>query len=112
AAERAMALVQAVLRRSSYLALLDERPDALARLIQVMAGSRWMAERLCEHPLLLDELLDSRGDANPPTREDIDAALAQSVGHLAQDDPEARLLALNEFRQGISFRIARASLID
>ncbi|MEZ5545920.1 MAG: bifunctional [glutamate--ammonia ligase]-adenylyl-L-tyrosine phosphorylase/[glutamate--ammonia-ligase] adenylyltransferase [Lysobacteraceae bacterium] len=112
AAERALALVQAVLRRSSYLALLDERPDALARLIEVLAGSRWMAERLCAHPLLLDELLDARSDANPPTRDEICAALTQSVAHLPQDDPEARLLGLNEFRQGISFRIARASLID
>lgn len=112
AAERALVLVRAVLRRSSYLALLDERPDALARLIDVLASSRWMAERLCAHPLLLDELLDARNDAQPPTREEIDEALAQTLANSPGDEPESRLLAINEFRQSIAFRIARASLID
>ncbi len=112
AAERALTLVRAVLRRSSYLALLDERPDALARLIDVLASSRWMAERLCAHPLLLDELLDARHDAQPPTHQDIDTALVQTLSNDAGDDPETTLVALNEFRQSIAFRIARASLID
>ena len=112
AARHGLALVQAVLRRSSYLALLDEQPAALARLVEVMAGSRWMAERLCAHPLLLDDLLDGRADAQPPTRAEVGQALAQVLAHLPSDDPEARIHALNEFRQSFVFRVARASLID
>ncbi len=100
------------MRRSSYLALLDEQPAALARLVEVMAGSRWMAERLCAHPLLLDDLLDGRADAQPPTRAEVGQALAQVLAHLPSDDPEARIHALNEFRQSFVFRVARASLID
>lgn len=111
-ARHGLTLVQAVLRRSSYLALLDEQPAALARLVEVMAGSRWMAERLCAHPLLLDDLLDSRADAQPPTRADVGQALAQSLAHLPPDDPEARIHALNEFRQSFAFQVARASLIE
>jgi glutamate-ammonia-ligase adenylyltransferase len=112
AAMRALELVQAVLRRSSYLALLDEEPAALARVVDVMARSRWMAERLCAHPLLLDELLDARADAAPPTRAEVEAAVDRAVAPHAGDDIEARLTALNEFRQSCAFRVARARLVD
>lgn len=111
-ATRGLALVQAVLRRSSYLALLDEQPAALTRLVEVIAGSRWMAERLCAHPLLLDDLLDARGDAKPPTQSEVAQGLAQVWSDVPEDDVEARLLGLNEFRQSFAFRVARASLID
>ncbi|MBB5207594.1 bifunctional [glutamate--ammonia ligase]-adenylyl-L-tyrosine phosphorylase/[glutamate--ammonia-ligase] adenylyltransferase [Chiayiivirga flava] len=112
AAGRALALVQAVLRRSSYLALLDEQPGALARLVEVMSASAWMAERVCAHPLLLDDLLDVRADATPPTRAEVGAALQAVLAAAATDDIETRLVALNEFRQSFAFRIARATLID
>ncbi len=112
AAMRALELVQAVLRRSSYLALLDEAPAALARVVDVMARSRWMAERLCAHPLLLDELLDARADAAPPSQAEMEAALDRALASHAEDDVEARLIALNEFRLSCTFRVARARLVD
>jgi glutamate-ammonia-ligase adenylyltransferase len=62
-----LGLLQAVLRRTSYLALLDEQPAALARLVDVLARSALLAERLAAHPLLLDELLDTRVAGRCPT---------------------------------------------
>jgi len=59
ALSRGIGLLQAIVRRSSYLALLEERPAALARLVDVIARSALLAERLVAHPLLLDELLES-----------------------------------------------------
>lgn len=112
AAERVLTLSQAVLRRSSYLALLDEQPAALARLVEVMAESRWMAERLCEHPLLLDDLLDVRRDESPPTRAEVADALRGALAAVPRDDIEARIHALNEFRQSFAFRVARSRLVD
>jgi [glutamine synthetase] adenylyltransferase / [glutamine synthetase]-adenylyl-L-tyrosine phosphorylase len=111
AAERALSLVHAVLRRSSYLALLDEQPSALARLVEVMAASAWMSERLCAHPVLLDDLLDARIDATPLNRADVATALTAALATIEADDTEARLLALNEFRQSQSFRIAVATVL-
>jgi glutamate-ammonia-ligase adenylyltransferase len=111
AAERALALVNAVIRRSSYLALLDEQPSALARLVEVMAASAWMAERLCAHPVLLDDLLDARVDTAPLDRVDVQAALVRALAAVEEDDAEAFLLALNEFRQSQSFRVALATLL-
>ncbi|MCB1568883.1 MAG: bifunctional [glutamate--ammonia ligase]-adenylyl-L-tyrosine phosphorylase/[glutamate--ammonia-ligase] adenylyltransferase [Xanthomonadales bacterium] len=110
--ERGLTLIQAILRRSSYLALLDEQPAALARLVDAIAASRWMAERLCSHPLLLDELLDARGLPDASVSEEATRLLQQAVAGVADDDLEARVLALNEVRQGVAFRIARAHLIE
>jgi glutamate-ammonia-ligase adenylyltransferase len=111
AAERVLALVNAVIRRSSYLALLDEQPTALARLVEVMAASAWMSERLCAHPMLLDDLLDQRVDATPLARTEVQDALQRALVQHEGDDAEARLLALNEFRQSQSFRVALATLL-
>ena len=60
ALRRLLPLLHTILRRASYLALLDEQPGALARLVDVLARSALLAERLAAHPLLLDELLDAR----------------------------------------------------
>jgi [glutamine synthetase] adenylyltransferase / [glutamine synthetase]-adenylyl-L-tyrosine phosphorylase len=107
ALRRALTMLQAILRRASYLALLDEQPAALARLTDVLARSALLGERLAAHPLLLDELLDARAVGPLPQREDCEAA-ARSA--LQDDDSEASLFALNEARQALSFRIGLAAL--
>src|SRR5699024_8437249 len=58
AAERLMAFIEAVARRSAYIALLVENPGALAQLVKLSGASPWIAERLTRYPMLLDELLD------------------------------------------------------
>lgn len=105
ALKRLLALLHNVLRRSAYLALLDEQPAALSRLVEAVSRSALLAERLASHPLLLDELLDARVVGPLPGREELQAASAEVDGG---DDAEATLQALNEVRQSLSFRIAMA----
>jgi glutamate-ammonia-ligase adenylyltransferase len=107
ALRRVLPLLHTLLRRASYLALLDEQPAALARLVDVVSGSALLAERIAAHPLLLDELLDRRSNEALPGR---DALMAACVETLREDDAEAALMALNEIRQALSFRIALATL--
>lgn len=107
AIRRLLALVHNILRRSSYLALLDERPAALARLVDLVTRSAFLAERVAAHPLLLDELLDVRAEGPLPDR---DALRQACVAALRRDDLEDALYALNEVRQTLSFRIALATL--
>ncbi len=104
---RLLPLVHAILRRASYLALLDEQPPALQRLVDVLARSAFLGDRLAAHPLLLDELLDVRISGPLPGRE---AMLPACETALARDDTEAVLQALNEVRHALSFRIALATL--
>lgn len=106
AIRRLLALLHNILRRASYLALLDEQPAALARLVDLVTRSALLAERLAAHPLLLDELLDARAEGPLPQRE----LFAQACAPARAMDTEAALYALNEVRQQLSFRIALATL--
>jgi glutamate-ammonia-ligase adenylyltransferase len=58
--ERMLRLIESVSRREAYLALLQEYPHALGRVAALMSASPWAAEYLTLHPILLDELLDTR----------------------------------------------------
>jgi [glutamine synthetase] adenylyltransferase / [glutamine synthetase]-adenylyl-L-tyrosine phosphorylase len=92
-----LALLHNILRRASYLALLDEQPSALRGWSVLVARSGLLAERLAAHPLLLDELLDVPASAGRCR-----ACGLQPRGvrvRAAFDDAEAALLALNEKRQ-------------
>ncbi|PRH81462.1 bifunctional [glutamate--ammonia ligase]-adenylyl-L-tyrosine phosphorylase/[glutamate--ammonia-ligase] adenylyltransferase [Arenimonas caeni] len=107
---RGLALLQAVTRRTSYLALLDEQPAALARLVDVTARSALLSERLAAHPLLLDELLDTRAAGTVPDDAEIHALVDEATSRLPAGDTEAGLNALNELRQAIGFRLALATM--
>jgi glutamate-ammonia-ligase adenylyltransferase len=107
ALQRSLALLQSILRRASYLALLDEAPRALTRLVDVVARSAWLAERVAQYPLLLDELLDARAAGPLP---DQAAMLSACSAALNEPDPELALRRLNETRLALGFRIALAAL--
>ena len=107
---RCLSLMQSIARRTSYLALLDEQPAALARLVDVTARSSLLSERLAAHPLLLDELLDSRAAGALPDIDSIDEQVSVQSEALRDADTESSLLAWNELRQSLSFRIALATL--
>jgi [glutamine synthetase] adenylyltransferase / [glutamine synthetase]-adenylyl-L-tyrosine phosphorylase len=108
--ERTLNFLHAVLKRSSYLALLDESAPARERLLDTFEASTWMAERLTAHPLLLDDLLDTRSQGAPDSPQALVAELDAALAEVDRSDPEQLLPALNEFRQSIAFRIARATL--
>lgn len=107
---RLVALLNAIARRSSYLALLDEQPAAASRLVEVAARSALLAERITTHPLLLDELLDVRAEGAAPTLASLHHECTQMRSGVADDDVEARLHVLAEFRQGAVFRIGLSLL--
>ena len=107
ALNRLLLLLRAILRRASYLALLDEQPSALSRLVDVVARSALLGERLALYPVLLDELLDTRVGGPMPDRA---AMRRECEPALQEDDPENALRLLNERRLALSFRIALAAL--
>ncbi len=53
-------LLEAVARRSAYLSILSEYPQALLNVLALLKASQWGAEYLTRHPHLLDYLLNSR----------------------------------------------------
>jgi glutamate-ammonia-ligase adenylyltransferase len=57
---RFFVLLEAVVRRSAYLSILFEYPQALSNVLALLKTSQWGAEYLTRHPHLLDYLLNSR----------------------------------------------------
>ncbi|HEY7871137.1 MAG TPA: bifunctional [glutamate--ammonia ligase]-adenylyl-L-tyrosine phosphorylase/[glutamate--ammonia-ligase] adenylyltransferase [Rudaea sp.] len=98
-------LLHAVLRRSAYLALLEERPTARARLVDVFAGSALLAERVTAHPLLLDDLLGATYTEAPPDRAALDAEIARRLAQVDPGDAEGAIEILQEEKQSATFRI-------
>ena len=108
--ERVIAIIEAIARRSAYLALLRENPPALARLLDICSRSRFLAIQLATWPLLLDELLDERLLNEEPDRAGLAADLSFRLDAAPADDLEARLNALREFQRVGTFRIAIADI--
>jgi [glutamine synthetase] adenylyltransferase / [glutamine synthetase]-adenylyl-L-tyrosine phosphorylase len=106
--ERALPVFRAVARRSAYLALLNENPAALDRLLKLVVDSAWLARQLAEQPLLLDELLDERVFDTPPTRTELAELLDRSTRDVVSGDTEAALEAIRVFQRTAMFRIAIA----
>ena len=107
---RLLRLVQAILRRSVYLALLDEQPAALCRLAGVFSASAFLAERVIAHPLLLDDLFDDRVDIALPTAATLREELARRLAQLVDADAEAEIESIQEVRHSALFRIGLAFL--
>jgi [glutamine synthetase] adenylyltransferase / [glutamine synthetase]-adenylyl-L-tyrosine phosphorylase len=109
--QRVLPVLQAICRRSAYLALLNENPSALERLLRLASQSALIARQVAEHPLLLDELLDARVIETPPSREELEQMLAQQMQSLRgaeSADVERTLDAMRVFQRAAVFRIAIA----
>jgi glutamate-ammonia-ligase adenylyltransferase len=109
---RLLALLEAIARRTAYLALLVEHPMALSQLVRLCGASPWIAKRLTAHPLLLDELLDPRSLYRPPNREQLEADLRARLARVAADDEEQTMEALRQFKQASVLRVAAADVME
>jgi glutamate-ammonia-ligase adenylyltransferase len=106
--ERVLPIYRAIARRSAYLALLNENPAALDRLLNLVVQSAWLAREIAEQPMLLDELLDARLFDMPPTRDELVELFTRTVDGAAANDIEATLDAIRVFQRTAIFRIAIA----
>jgi len=106
----ALAVIEAIGRRSAYFSLLNENPDALVRLIHLCGVSDFLVRQIATHPLLLDELLDQRIFLEAPSREDLERDFADRSMAVPADDPEKRRDVLRNFQQAATFRVAVADL--
>ena len=58
--QRGLDFLETVSRRGAYLALMQQYPQALTKLANIIGSSAWAATYLTRHPILLDEVLDPR----------------------------------------------------
>ncbi len=108
--ERIFKILEAIARRTAYIALLVENPPALIQLVHLVSISPWIAKQITQHPLLLDELLDSQRLFSPQDRDALEAELQALMNAVPEDDLEQRMERLRQFTQSNMLRVAAADL--
>jgi len=106
---RLIGLMEAVARRSAYVALLSEYPVGLSQLVMLVDKSEWISNRLIQSPVLLDDLLDPRRLYELIKKEDLEQEIKTRL-HFDDDDIEQQIQCLGEFKQSNVFRVAASEL--
>lgn len=108
---RVLMLLENIIRRSAYFALLLENPEACKYLVKLFSASLWIAEHVSLHPSLLAELLNSDTLTGIALEGEFAAKLDQVMSPLAGDDLETQLEAIRYFKLCQVFRIASSDAL-
>ncbi len=102
---RVIDLLESICRRASYLALLAEHTQAMRLLVKLCSSSPWLANYLAQHPILLDELLDTRSLYAVP---DFSAMRVELIKRLVEveGDVERQMDVMRHFKHANVFRFA------
>jgi glutamate-ammonia-ligase adenylyltransferase len=109
---RVLDIVSRILRRSAYVALLNENPPVLERLVHLCESSAYLAEQIARYPVLMDELLDPRLFSASLSMQEMAAELDRRMARLGDTDSEFRIEVLAQFQRASLFRIAVADFSD
>lgn len=103
-------VIQGVLRRSAYLIMLVENPQAIRELVKLVMLSPWVADQFVEKAYLLDELTDPDELYRLPSRRALGDDLKQRLLRLPDDDLEQQMEQLRHFRHSRVLRAAACEL--
>lgn len=106
---RILNLLESISRRASYLAFLAEYPRVLPRLIGLASASEWACEYLIKHPILLDELLDTREIYQAPDWIALDTDLLTQLDQ-CNTDTERQMDVLRQFQHAKTFHLLAMDL--
>jgi len=112
ALSRTLTVTERILRRSAYLALLNENQHALSRLVDLCARSQYIAGQIARYPALLDELLDPRIYSEGVTKDDLADELQQRLAGEENLDSEEKMQVIAQYQRAAMFRIAVADFND
>lgn len=110
--ERVLPLLEAVLRRTSYLVLLKENPQALNQLLKLCGASSWVAEYIALTPLLLDELLNITALYSLPTKQELVEELQVRLLRIDAEDLEQQMELLRQFVRSHKLRAAASEVMN
>lgn len=107
---RTLSVLDSIIGRSTYVALLVEYPDGLETLMRLCAASPWISRHISQQPVLLDSLIETRHLYHPDDRKQLAAALAAEREALPDQDLELKMDLLRRFAQREMLRIAAADV--
>ncbi len=109
---RLVELLESVCRRPAYVALLGQYPLAFGRVLRILDWSKWPADYLMRHPVVLDELLDGQllenTDLDQWTAQLRERVLAARVGDAP--DVELQMDIVREAHHAQVFRLMAQDL--
>jgi len=103
---RVLNVAARIVRRSAYIALLNENHGAMQRLVSLCEQSAFLAEEIGRFPLLLDEMLDPRLFTSVVSGEDMRADIEGRLLRVAGSGSERKIEVLGQFQRATLFRIA------
>jgi glutamate-ammonia-ligase adenylyltransferase len=103
---RILAILDAIFRRSIYIAFLLENHDAVTRMVSCCGASRWIAEQLRQQPVLLYELTDQKSHATIPDKDTLVQSLSEFMLNTDPADLGEQMDALRRFKNGHQLRVA------
>lgn len=101
-------LLENIVGRSAYLALLTENPRVLTEILFWFAQSPFITSLLVNQPFLLEVLLDQGQEWRPQSLHQLQSQLAQKLTH--HQDVEAKEEILRQFKLSNWLMAARAEL--
>ena len=108
--KRLTRVVEAIAKRSAYLALLVENPTALEQLARLASESVWLVDMVARSPILMDELIDPRIFKDFPSQDSLHAELETVLAGTPADDLEMQMDALRQFQQAAVVHVAAVDL--
>ncbi|QEY24942.1 bifunctional [glutamate--ammonia ligase]-adenylyl-L-tyrosine phosphorylase/[glutamate--ammonia-ligase] adenylyltransferase [Neisseria animalis] len=102
---RLLDFLEHISRRSAYLAFLNEHPQTLQHLAEIMGQSEWVAGYLTRYPILLDELISTQLLETHFDWPKLAAELADGMNN-CNGDTEAQMDVLRHFQHAQIFRLA------
>ncbi|WP_201547297.1 bifunctional [glutamate--ammonia ligase]-adenylyl-L-tyrosine phosphorylase/[glutamate--ammonia-ligase] adenylyltransferase [Psychrobacter sp. Pi2-1] len=107
---RLISLLEAICRRSIYLVMIAENPNATIELIPMLSASPWIAKELAQYPVLLDTFLQQRYRHLPDKRELRDI-LRQQLLRVEPNDEEELLSVLRLFKKNQVLAVAASDVL-
>lgn len=108
--QRLLAVLSAIVGRTTYLQLLNEHPGALAQLNKLCAASPWISQQLQRFPMLLDELLNPVALYTPTELGEYAPELRRWLLRVAPEDLELQMETLRQFKLSQQLKIAAADV--
>lgn len=106
---RLMDLIDNVVQRSSYMALLNEYPEVLSRIARMLDTSPWVANYITNNPIVLDRLIDWRELLDPINIDEIINQLQHNLdASLLEDgspDVELQMNLMRDLKKQITFQL-------
>ncbi|QBQ62979.1 bifunctional [glutamate--ammonia ligase]-adenylyl-L-tyrosine phosphorylase/[glutamate--ammonia-ligase] adenylyltransferase [Actinobacillus indolicus] len=108
---RILNIIDKITTRTTYLELLYEKEQILPQLFTLCAQSIMVAEQIARHPMLLDELIAQQSLTKVIALEDYPRALQEYLLRIPEEDEEALIDGLRQFKQSQLLRIASADIL-